>query len=123
MLTSGNISLTAEDTYELRSDSYCTFPIIHSPYIDTSLSIYQNPQPIVLDTSGIKLNSDHDIMIGNISLKQSIENIEKRLAILNINTTLEAEFEELKQLGDQYRSLEDQIYKKLKMWDILKKDD
>lgn len=60
-----------------------------------------------------------DIEINGKSLKDAITNIEERLAILNINPELEAEFAELKQLGDQYRTLEKQLLEKKQVWDKL----
>ena len=60
-----------------------------------------------------------DIEINGKSLKDAITNIEERLAILNINPKLEAEFAELKQLGDQYRTLEKQLLEKKQVWDKL----
>jgi uncharacterized protein involved in exopolysaccharide biosynthesis len=60
-----------------------------------------------------------DIEINGKSLKDAITNIEERLAILNINPELEAEFAELKQLGEQYRTLEKQLLDKKQVWDKL----
>ncbi len=60
-----------------------------------------------------------DIEINGKSLKDAITNIEERLAILNINPELEAEFAELKQLGEQYRTLEKQLLEKKQVWDKL----
>jgi hypothetical protein len=54
-------------------------------------------------------------------LRESIENIEKRLAILHPNKELENSWEELKALGERYRELEKDILEKEKIWDILKK--
>jgi len=54
-------------------------------------------------------------------LKDTIQNIEKRLAILHPNKELENSWEELKALGERYRELEKDILEKEKIWDILKK--
>lgn len=54
-------------------------------------------------------------------LKESIQNIEKRLAILHPNQELEERWEQLKQLGEEYRALEKDILEKEKIWETLKK--
>ena len=68
----------------------------------------------------IKLTGEKaDIDINGVSLTQTLESIQSRLAILQPNTKLESEWEELKVLGDRYRSLEIEIKEKMKMWDVL----
>ena len=57
----------------------------------------------------------------NRDMDQWIESVESRLAMLQPNPKLEAEFDKLKELGDQYRALEQEILEKQKVWDILKK--
>jgi hypothetical protein len=49
-----------------------------------------------------------------------IRKIEQRLNILHPNTELEAEWEELRELGDKYRKLEQHIKDKQATWDKLK---
>ena len=78
---------------------------------------------VSLTTKGVEMDKDCDITIGNWSLKSAIDKIEQRLAILNPNPKLEAEWEELKELGDRYRELEREIEAKMKTWDILKRED
>ena len=48
------------------------------------------------------------------------EEVNKRLAILQPNAKLEAEWSELKELREQYVELEKALTEKTKMWDILK---
>lgn len=132
-LTTANVTLETGYTYDLITDSYMSDNIVFSnPFSNGSLSIsptwgnysVNNHDPtIVLDGSGIKLDSNSDVTFGNTSLKSFMENVEKRLAILNVNPALESDWEELKTLGDQYRELEKKIYEKLAPWNILKKDD
>lgn len=57
----------------------------------------------------------------NRDMDQWIKSVESRLAMLQPNPKLEAEFNKLKDLGDQYRALEQEILEKQKVWDILKK--
>jgi hypothetical protein len=66
-------------------------------------------------------NFESDIKIKGVSLSQTLEKIEERLAILKPNAELESRWEELKELGNRYRELESQLIEKEKMWDILKK--
>lgn len=64
-----------------------------------------------------------DINVNGRSLCKAIDAIEERLAILRPDPKLEKEWEELKQLGDQYRKLEADIKEKMSVWDTLKKTD
>ena len=81
--------------------------------------------PIAVGSSGtMELNgANADIRINGRSLSQAIDNIEARLAILHPNPELEKEWEDLKQLGDQYRTLESEIKEKMKVWETLKRTD
>lgn len=72
---------------------------------------------------GINVKEGADIKIGNTSLGDFIRNVEQRLALLTPNPALEKEWEELKELGDRYRELEQHIKDKMKTWDILKRED
>ena len=62
-----------------------------------------------------------DLKIQGVSIKESLDNIEKRLAILHPNKKLEEKWERLKALGDMYRELEAEIIEKEEIWSILKK--
>ena len=103
-------------------------------------SITVDPNDIVihdnldLDFSSININMQNDsyingkmylegegadIEINGKSLSSAIANIEERLAILHCNPELEAEFQELHQLGEQYRKVEKQLMEKKTVWDNL----
>jgi hypothetical protein len=64
-----------------------------------------------------------DIEINGKSIVKMLERIEERLNILSVNQDLEAEWEELRELGDQYRELEQQIKSKMETWAKLKAQD
>jgi hypothetical protein len=64
--------------------------------------------------------ADADIVINGVSLSATLAAIESRLAILRTSKELEAEWDDLKQLGDAYRKLEQEIKEKMKAWDALK---
>jgi hypothetical protein len=69
----------------------------------------------------INLNGEGaDIVVNGFSLVDAINSIKDRLNCLQINPELEAEWDELKILGDQYRKLEQQILDKQATWDRLK---
>jgi len=78
-------------------------------------------------SSGVKITDANlviengDILIDNYSLLQVLKNIEERLALLTPNPELENDWEELKNLDNQYRELEKKILEKEKTWNILKK--
>lgn len=107
------------------SDSYTGFGNISvssstlSPYIfttDVTSSYVQNNVP-----NGLQLSEDADIKIGNVSLMDTLNTINSRLAILQVNPELEERWAELKELGEKYRELEKEIVGKEKVWNILKK--
>ena len=66
---------------------------------------------------------DADIEINGISLKQTLEDIQQRMAILQPNPELEKEFKELRKIRQQYIKLERNLLEKKEMWDTLNKDD
>ena len=66
---------------------------------------------------------DADIEINGVSLKQTLEDIQQRLAILQPNPELENEFKELRELRQKYLQLERNLLEKKEMWDTLNRDD
>jgi len=108
--------------------------IYTSPHTHNTISIapaWTNASPAwtITDSSMIGSQSaklelqgeDADIMINDRSLMQILDGIEQRLGILKCREDLESEWAELKDLGDQYRKLVQQIEEKTKMWNALKK--
>ena len=61
-----------------------------------------------------------DIEVNGASLIGMIKKIEERLNILTPNEKLEEEWEELRELGNRYRELEQHIKDKQATWDRLK---
>lgn len=74
-----------------------------------------------VSSNTITIAEEGDIKIGDRSLKDFIDRVEERLAILRPNQELEDRWEQLKKLRRQYQDLEQEILKKEKMWSILKK--
>ena len=52
---------------------------------------------------------------------ETLKGIQGRLNMLRHNTELEAEWDQLRELGDQYRKLEAEFNEKSTMWNTLKK--
>ncbi len=62
-----------------------------------------------------------DIEINGRKLSEILDKIEERLNMISPNTKLEAEWEELRVLGEQYRQLEKEILQKMAVYNELKK--
>ena len=62
-----------------------------------------------------------DIVINDVSLNDTLRSIQDRLNMLRPNRELEAEWDQLRSIGEQYRDLEKQLMEKQRAWDILKK--
>ena len=75
-----------------------------------------------INTSGtIDLRGDNaDIVVNGVSLMDKINAIGERLNMLDINPELEAEWDQLRELGDCYRQLEQELKTKSEMWKTLK---
>jgi hypothetical protein len=72
-------------------------------------------------SSKITLKGDQaDIEINGRSLTATIDSIERRLAILRPNTELEQEWQELQELGQRYRELEQEIQAKSETFNALR---
>ena len=62
-----------------------------------------------------------DIVMNGVSLNDTLKLIQDRLCMLRPNCELEQEWDQLRDLGEQYRELEKQLIEKQKAWDILRK--
>ena len=82
-----------------------------------------NTNPVKITHKGMKMPDNAHIKFGNTSLRETLQAIESRLAILRPDPALESEWEELKTLGDAYRKLEQEIQEKMKTWEVLKRVD
>jgi len=86
---------------------------------DSCITTAQNSDLKVSDGNVIVENGD--VVIDNHSVLELLKKIEERLALLTPNPELESDWEELKNLGNQYRELEKKILEKEKTWQLLKK--
>jgi hypothetical protein len=72
-------------------------------------------------SSKITLDGDNaDIEINGRSVMQILDGLEQRLGMLKCREDLEADWSELKALGDQYRAMVKNIEEKTLMWNTLK---
>jgi hypothetical protein len=62
-----------------------------------------------------------DIVMNGVSLNDTLKLIQDRLCMLRPNPELEQEWDQLRDLGDQYRELEKQLMEKQRAWDLLRK--
>jgi len=71
----------------------------------------------------LELRGDNaDIVINGTSLSNTLEQIAQRLNILIPNPEIEAGWQELKVLGDQYRALEANLKAQQATWNLLQKE-
>lgn len=61
-----------------------------------------------------------DITINGTSLKATLAALQERLNWMQPNTELEAEWDQLRELGDRYRELEQQCREKSQVWTKLR---
>lgn len=81
---------------------------------------WSEPKQSSLQVNG-DANFEGDVKIKGKSLVDMLEKIEEKLAILRPNEQLEEKWDELRELRNRYKELEQEIIAKEKMWDILKK--
>ena len=62
-----------------------------------------------------------DVRVKGRSLAEFMESVEQRLNMLRPNPELEREWDQLRELGEQYRALEQQLLEKERMWQTLKR--
>lgn len=66
-------------------------------------------------------NIDGNLIVKGVSINDSLERIEERLAILRPNEELEEKWEQLRGLRKAYMDLEAEIKEKEEVWKILKR--
>ena len=100
-----------------------TASAIYGTLNNYTISMPYSSQLNVTTDPKLTLNGeDADVILNGKSVKETLDRIEERLALISPNLALEQEWEELRSLGDQYRSLEATIKEKMKVWDILKRE-
>jgi len=66
---------------------------------------------------------DADVVINEISLIETLDSIQERLAILQPNPALEKEFAELANIRKEYVKLEKKLLEQKAAWEALKQDE
>ena len=117
--TIGNIDLSDIDYSMTLDTSTFSGGFNGITYADISNSYNSG---VTIQKGNLQLNEDADIKIGERSLIKTLDTISERLAILETNSKLEAEFAELRNLGNQYRQLEQELKERMVTWELLKKE-
>lgn len=100
-----------------------TSPTVSYSGLGVSTGTYQyhtTPNNVHIDADGLTMKEGSDIKIGGKSLTEAIDKIEQRLGILNPNPELENRWQQLKDLREQYMTLEKDLLEKEKIMKILK---
>lgn len=114
----------------MSSSIYNTSTIPSGAYLTTSTSgvTWTNPSYTTMGSGGAQqlevkgdANIDGNLTVQGVSIKESLERIEERLAILRPNEELEEKWENLRGLRKAYMELEAEIKEKEEMWKILKR--
>jgi hypothetical protein len=124
----GEVAITVDpnDTpsYTVSSSPWVTGSTI-SAWGQNNWSINDSNVAAIIEASG-KLSlqgTNADIEINGQSLTQMLRRIEERINILTVNTELESDWDELRELGNQYRALEQRIKNKMETWNKLRASD
>lgn len=100
-----------------------TFTYSPSTWSTTGIGVNGvNPSTVKITGDGLDLDADADIKIGKKSLKEFMDKMEERLAILYSRPDLEEKWDTLRDLKKQYDDIVKDIEEKQKLMDILKRD-
>lgn len=117
------ISGLGSDTISI-GPSTTTSTGIYTPNTGTSGHTFQWQQPYnttIRNGGVVELHGENaDILVNGRSLMNAISALEERLNILRPNPELESEWDQLRELGEQYRKLEAEIKEKCLVWKKLK---
>jgi hypothetical protein len=95
-----------------------------SGYVTTAIAdtTWSSTTAMLTPSGLIELKGDQaDVVINGVSLNETLKGIQDRLNMLRPNTALEAEWDQLRELGQQYRKLEAELKEKQRAWEILRK--
>ena len=116
------IDLTSMDTTTisgLSGDLYISNGV--NPTWSDTLTIGTTIPSSIQPRNTIQINGEGaDIVVNGETVMDTRRGIQERLNILRPNPELEAEWDELREVGERYRELERQFSEKSKMWDALK---
>ena len=95
-----------------------------SGYITTAVAgpTWSSTTAVLTPSGQIELKGDQaDLIINGVSLTETLKGIQDHLNMLRPNTALEAEWDQLRELGQQYRQLEAELKEKQQAWDLLRR--
>jgi hypothetical protein len=118
-MTSNDTNEYTIDTLDL-SDSNYNFTIDTMAGFNGTYTTATTPYTFNNGGSLSITGENADIEMNGKSMKAWMNKVEERLAILEPNEKLEAEWAELKELGERYRAMEQELIEKAKVWGILK---
>ena len=115
-----NIALSSQ--VYTTNHTWTTGPSWNGTYSITGAGTGGISNPLSVNQGGqIAIEGENaDITMNGKSLKTWMEQVEERLNILTVNEELEAEWDELRELGERYRELERKCKEKGEMWKKLK---
>lgn len=115
-------SMINSNTISMNNDGFYNYKIYTTNPADTITltGLQNNYANQSLHVTG-DAEFEGDITIKGVKLSERLDKIEERLAILRPNSELEDRWNQLKQIGEDYRKLEKEILDKEKVWDIIKK--
>lgn len=118
----GPLAASTVTTTNTGTGAYTITPgaVLNTGYTITSTDLSPS---LALEQSGrLELSGKAaDIVINGVSLTDTLKAINERLNILTANQKLETEWDQLRELGEQYRRLEAELLEKQRMWEIMKK--
>lgn len=124
-LTTAQLSSLNNISIQSTNTGINSAPYTIQPLVTPGTSIYDNTGIWTTQHPSIKVQGDAevegDLKLGGKSIKDSLEKIEEKLAILHPNTELEEKWEKLRELRRQYIACEKDIIEKEKIWETLKK--
>ena len=100
-------------------------PLTTGGYVTTAIAnpTWSSTTAMLTPSGQIELKGEQaDVVINGVSLTDTLKGIQDRLCMLQPNAALEAEWDQLQELGKQYRKLEAELLEKQRAWDILKKN-
>ena len=104
----------------ITSGAYLTATPTGTSWVTPTYTVATNPGSNTIDIQG-DANIDGNLLVRGVSIKDQLERIEERLAILRPNEELEEKWEQLRELRKAYIKLEAEIKEKEQVWKILKR--
>lgn len=97
-----------------------TIPVSGTGSLNT-VSIGDDTKRSSLQVKG-DTNIEGNLVVQGVNITEILQSIQSQLGLLVPNPQMEAEFDQLRELGDRYRALEALVKEQKQIWDILKKE-